>query len=96
VLEQACPLPGLLEGAACALLLLAVFGRTRFKYGLRGYRFSLLEAGHVVQNVVLAAAALGVRALPWGGFYDAQVDTVVDADGVEESVVYAVVLGGRG
>jgi len=92
-LETACPLPGLLTDGACAFLVVGVFGRTRFKYGQRGYRFALLEAGHVVQNVVLAAAALGVHALPWGGFYDAQLDALVDVDGVEESVVYAVVLG---
>ena len=92
-LERACPFPDLLAGAACAFLLLAVFGRTRFKYGQRGYRFALLEAGHVAQNVVLAAAALDVAALPLGGYYDAQVDAVAGADGVEESVVYALVLG---
>ena len=44
---------------------------------------------------MLAAAAFDVPALPLGGFYDAQVDALVDADGVEESVVYAVALGGR-
>lgn len=93
-LEAACPFPGLLDGAAAVLLALAVFGRTRFKYGQRGYRFALLEAGHVVQNVVLAAAALNLPALPLGGFYDAQVDVLLDADGVEESVVYGVVVGG--
>jgi SagB-type dehydrogenase family enzyme len=92
-LEAACPLPGLLEGGAAALLLLAIFGRTRFKYGLRGYRFALLEAGHVVQNVALAAVALDLAALPLGGFYDAQVDDLVGADGVEESVVYGAVVG---
>jgi SagB-type dehydrogenase family enzyme len=94
-LEAACPFPGLLDGSAAVLLALAVFGRTRFKYGQRGYRFALLEAGHVVQNVVLAAAALDLPALPLGGFYDAQVDALLDADGVEESVVYGVVLGGK-
>jgi SagB-type dehydrogenase family enzyme len=93
-LEAACVLPGLLDGAAAVMLLLAVFGRTRFKYGQRGYRFALLEAGHVVQNVVLAAAALDLPALPLGGFYDAQVDALLDVDGVEESVVYGVALGG--
>ena len=93
-LEAACPFPGLLDGAAAALLVLAVFGRTRFKYGQRGYRFALLESGHVVQNVVLAAAALDLPALPLGGFYDTQVDALLDADGVEESVVYGVVVGG--
>lgn len=93
-LETACPLTGLLHGGAAALLVLAVFGRTRFKYGQRGYRFALLEAGHVVQNAVLAAAALDLPVLPLGGYYDAQVDELVGADGLEESVVYGVVLGG--
>jgi SagB-type dehydrogenase family enzyme len=93
-LETACPLTGLLDGGAAALLVLAVFGRTRFKYGQRGYRFALLEAGHVAQNAVLAAAALDLAALPLGGYYDARVDDLVGADGLEESVVYGVVLGG--
>lgn len=92
-LELACPLPGLLDGGSAVLLLLAIFGRTRFKYGLRGYRFALLEAGHVVQNVALAAVALDLAVLPLGGFYDAQVDDLVGADGVEESVVYGAVVG---
>lgn len=93
-LEAACPLTGLIHGGAAAVLVLAVFGRTRFKYGQRGYRFALLEAGHVAQNALLAASALGLAALPLGGFYDAQVDDLVGADGLEESVVYGIVLGG--
>jgi SagB-type dehydrogenase family enzyme len=92
-LVSASPLPGLLDDAAAAVLVLAVFGRTRFKYGLRGYRFALLEAGHVVQNIVLAAAALDVVALPFGGYYDTRIDELVGADGVDESVVYSVVAG---
>jgi SagB-type dehydrogenase family enzyme len=90
----AAPVPDLVADGAAALLVLAVFGRTRFKYGLRGYRFALLEAGHAAQNVVLAAAALGLAALPYGGYYDYRLDELVGADGVEESVVYALVVGG--
>lgn len=92
-LVLASPVPSLLDGAGAVILVLAVFGRTRFKYGQRGYRFALLEAGHVVQNVVLAAAALDVAALPFGGYFDARVDDLLGVDGVEESVIYAVVLG---
>jgi SagB-type dehydrogenase family enzyme len=69
--------------------------RTRFKYGLRGYRFSLLEAGHLVQNVVLAATALGLPAVPLGGWYDRRLDELVGADGLDEASVYAVAVGGR-
>jgi SagB-type dehydrogenase family enzyme len=72
-----------------------MFWRSRFKYGLRGYRFALLEAGHVVQNLVLAATALGLPALPLGGWYDRRVDELVGADGLDEATVYVVLLGGR-
>jgi SagB-type dehydrogenase family enzyme len=87
--------PQLLEGTAALVVLTAVFWRTRFKYGQRGYRFALLEAGHLVQNVVLAATALDIDALPLGGFYDSELDSLVAVDGLEESTVYAVLLGGR-
>jgi SagB-type dehydrogenase family enzyme len=83
------------EGAAVALVITALFWRTRFKYGLRGYRFALLEAGHVVQNVTLAAAALELAALPLGGWYDRRVDQLVGADGLDEATVYVVLVGGR-
>ncbi len=86
--------PTLVDRAAAILVVTAVFWRSRFKYGLRGYRFALLEAGHVVQNAVLAATALGLSALPLGGFYDRRLDALVGADRLDEASVYALVLGG--
>jgi SagB-type dehydrogenase family enzyme len=85
----------LVDRTACALVLTAVFWRSRFKYGQRGYRFVLLEAGHVAQNALLAAAALAVPALPVGGFYDTRLDALLDLDGVDESSVYVLLLGGN-
>jgi SagB-type dehydrogenase family enzyme len=80
---------------SCAVFLAvtAVFWRTRFKYGLRGYRFALLEAGHLVQNALLAATAFGLAAVPLAGFFDARMDELLGVDGVEESTLYAVALG---
>jgi SagB-type dehydrogenase family enzyme len=95
-LERASAFPDLIRGAAAILFLTGVFWRTRFKYGLRGYRFALLEAGHVAQNILLAATALDVPALPIGGFYDVRVEELLAVDGVEESPVYAIALGGDG
>jgi SagB-type dehydrogenase family enzyme len=79
----------------CAVLFLvaAVFGRTRFKYGQRGYRFALLEAGHVAQNLLLAATALGLASVPLGGFYDRHTDEFLGLDGVNDSVLYTVAVG---
>jgi SagB-type dehydrogenase family enzyme len=87
--------PSLVASASTLLVLTAMFWRARFKYGVRGYRFALLEAGHVGQNATLAAAALRVAALPVGGFFDRRLDALVGADGLDEASVYAIVLGGR-
>jgi SagB-type dehydrogenase family enzyme len=87
------PLVDELETAAAIVILTAVFWRSRFKYGLRGYRFTLLEAGHVAQNLVLAATALGLGSIVLGGFYDARVDAVLALDGVDESTLIMVSLG---
>ena len=85
--------PDIVSQCAALLLVAAVFGRTRFKYGLRGYRFALLEAGHVGQNVVLAATALGLAAVPLGGFYDRPTDEFLGLDGVNESTLYTIAVG---
>jgi SagB-type dehydrogenase family enzyme len=85
--------PSLVDHAGALLVVTAMFWRSRFKYGLRGYRFALLEAGHVMQNATLAAAALGLAALPLGGFYDRRLDALVGADGLDEATVYALLLG---
>lgn len=88
--------PELLEPAAALVLVTAMFWRTRFKYALRGYRFALLEAGHVGQNFLLAAAVLGLAAVPVGGVYDCRVEELLGLDGVDESLVYVLSVGRDG
>jgi SagB-type dehydrogenase family enzyme len=85
--------PDVAETAAAVILITAVFARTTFKYGERGYRFALIEAGHVAQNVDLVASALGLAAANVGGFFDREVEALLELDGVEQSVVYAVAVG---
>jgi SagB-type dehydrogenase family enzyme len=85
--------PDIVAGGAAVIFIAAVFGRTRFKYGVRGYRFALLEAGHVAQNVLLAATAFGLGAVPLGGYYDRLTDGFLGLDGVNESTLYTVVVG---
>lgn len=94
-LEAALVDGGLAGRCAAALVLTAVFWRTRFKYGQRGYRFALLEAGHVAQTALLAATAAGLPSLPVGGFYDRELDRLVGADGLDEASLYVLLVGGR-
>jgi SagB-type dehydrogenase family enzyme len=79
--------------AAATLLISAVFVRSIFKYGDRGYRFVLLEAGHLAQNMLLTAAAMGVAGVSIGGYVDRRADRYLEVDGLNESVVYVLHLG---
>jgi SagB-type dehydrogenase family enzyme len=92
-LEPLSPYPELVAPTAAVLFVTALFWRTRFKYALRGYRFALLEAGHLGQNVLLAATALDLAAVPVGGVYDRRVEDFLAVDGVDESLVYALSVG---
>ncbi|WP_414171858.1 SagB family peptide dehydrogenase [Clavibacter tessellarius] len=60
----------LAEQAAVTIVITGSFERSRTKYGLRGYRLTLLEAGHVAQNALLVATALGLPSIGWVGFVD--------------------------
>jgi SagB-type dehydrogenase family enzyme len=73
----------------------ALFDRTIFKYGDRGYRFVFLEAGHVAQNINLVATALGFGCVNIGGFFDRQVDELLGLDGLMHSTIYLTAIGRR-
>jgi len=88
--------PELVEGAAAVIFIAAVFFRSTFKYGARGYRFVLLEAGHLAQNAMITATLEGIGATPIGGFFDREVDAFLALDGVNESTVYSLLLGHPG
>lgn len=66
----------------------ALFQRSVFKYRNKGYRFCLLEAGHVAQNLNLAATALGLGVINIGGFFDRRVDALLGLDGIHHSILY--------
>lgn len=56
--------------AACDVVIVATTARTRQKYGDRATRYVTLEAGHVAQNLLLQATALGLGGAPIGAFDD--------------------------
>ncbi len=71
----------------------AVFRRSKWKYKQRAYRYIYLDAGHIAQNVALAAVALGLGSCQIGALYDDEANTLLDVDGDEESTIYMTVVG---
>jgi SagB-type dehydrogenase family enzyme len=81
------------ERANVIIFLAAVFHRTLKKYGPRGYRYVLLEAGHVAQNICLSATQQGLGSLCVGGYEDAALNHWLGLDGRCDAVVYSVAVG---
>jgi nitroreductase len=78
----------LAENAAVVFIWAAVFQRSKWKYLQRAYRYVFLDAGHIAQNLALAAEALGLGSCQIGALYDDELNNLLDLDGVEESVIY--------
>jgi SagB-type dehydrogenase family enzyme len=81
-----------IKNAAVSLVIAAVYERTTQKYGERGNRYAILEAGHAAQNFCLQAVALDLGAVTIGAFEDERVKSAV-ALGSSESPLYILPAG---
>jgi SagB-type dehydrogenase family enzyme len=82
------------DSAAALVLLLANFERTMWKYPHpAGYRVVLIEAGHIVQNILLVAASRGIDAAPTAAISDSAAERAIGKPSMGQAVVYCVALG---
>ncbi len=94
------PLPSeLLGGQAwtddmpCVVFLCAQFERTMWKYDdANAYRVVLIEAGHVGQNVMLAATRRGLTACPTAALNHSRINQCIGEQGVTRSPIYALTI----
>lgn len=84
---------GMVERASAVFIWSAVFERSKRKYRDRAYRYVYLDAGHIAQNLALAAVALGLGSCQIGALYDDEVNELLGLDGTNESVVYMSAVG---
>ncbi len=71
----------------------AVFARSKWKYRQRAYRYIYLDAGHIAQNVALAAVALDLGSCQVAALYDDEANALLGVDGKEESTIYMTTVG---
>lgn len=83
----------MMERASVVLVLSAVFERSAWRYRERAYRYILLEAGHISQNIYLVATALGLGTCAVGAFDDQGYNKIMGLDGKKESVIYLMPVG---
>jgi SagB-type dehydrogenase family enzyme len=66
-----------MAGAPLNLVITSEYSRITGKYGTRGERYAMIEAGHIGQNIFLQAEALGLSAGIVGAFHDNDVIRVM-------------------
>lgn len=84
-----------LDNPAGTILFTSVISRSEIKYGLRAYPYSLIEAGHMGQNILLASTEIGIGACPVSGFVDKKVKGILDLT-ENEIPIYSISLGNVG
>lgn len=79
--------------APCIFIVTAVYERTTRKYGARGReRYVPMDAGHLTENLLLQAVALGLSGVPVCAFDDKAVCDVM-ALPAEEEPLYLILVG---
>lgn len=85
--------PGTIEGAAAAILLSNVFERYSWNYANRGYRYALIDSGHIGENLRLAARSAGLGWTQAWRFEDDALNALLEVDGREEAVCAVHAIG---
>jgi SagB-type dehydrogenase family enzyme len=81
-----------INSSAC-IIMSGVLERIMWKYGSRGFRYLLIEAGHVVQNMIISSIAEDLSTLTLGGFYDNHLYDFLDIDPIHEPPLYSLFVG---
>ncbi|MEW6094927.1 MAG: SagB/ThcOx family dehydrogenase [bacterium] len=92
-LSQHCLGQKFVAEAAVAFIMTAVFARTKWKYRNRAYRYVLIEAGHIGENIYLSATSLGLGTCAVGAFFDDQINKELNIDGIKEAAIHITVVG---
>src|SRR3990172_3968158 len=71
----------------------SVVERAKCNYRQRSYRYIYLDAGHIGQNLYLAAEALKLGVCAIGAFFDNLVNSIIGVDGIDETVIYISTAG---
>jgi len=78
--------------AAASLLITGIFFRSAWKYRARAYRYVLLDAGHVLENLILSLRCLSIPFSVHNRFHDRDVNSILGINGRQEACIAVVHL----
>ena len=77
---------------SASLMITGIFFRSAWKYRARAYRYVLLDAGHVLENLILALQYLSIPFSLHYRFHDREVNHILGVNGTQEACVAVVHL----
>lgn len=80
------------EKSSFLVIITSNFKNLIAKYGPRGYRYALIESGHIGQNFSLSCNYLDIDCRPVGGFFDNKLSRILQLP-IEETPVYVYSFG---
>lgn len=92
-LAEACLGQDWMTGAPAIMIWAAVPYRTTWRYSERGWRYLLLDAGHVCENLYLASAAIGGSCCAVDAFDDDALNQVLGLVGEDRFAIYLAPVG---
>lgn len=95
-LTEACGGQRQVQTSAVTFIWAAVPYRTVWRYSERSYRYLYLDAGHVCQNLHLAAESINCGICAIGAYNDDQMDALMGFNPPDMFVIYLASLGRRG
>lgn len=92
IASRGCTQP-IVKTASVVFFWVAQADRMTWRFGERGYRYLMLDAGHVCQNLYLAAGAIKFGACAIGAFDDEAMNEILGLDGQNAFVLYGASVG---
>ncbi len=91
--KTACYGQAFVSEAAVVFIWTAVPYRTEWKYGCIAHRMIAMEAGHICQNLYLAAESIEAGTCALLGYSQPHMDTLIGVDGKDEFTIYMATVG---
>lgn len=94
-ITAACLGQSMVGKSAVSFFWAAAAERMTWRYDTRGYRYLHLDAGHVCQNLYLAAESIDSGACAIGAYEDDELNSILGLDGEKQFIIYAAAVGKR-
>ena len=92
-ITEACFSQKFVEQSAVTFIWIADVYRMKWRYVDRGFRYLFLDAGHICQNIYLAAESINCGACAIAAYEDDEINSLLELDPEKQFVIYLATVG---